>query len=173
MLNDTLANAMSAIKDAERAGKKECIVKPASKLIGRVLKVMQDNGYISSFEWVDDGKSGMFNVTLKGSINDCNIIKPRFPERGWGKNIRFLKSKNNFLEFMRVRLDGTKPLGQTVQGSRCSDYYPWHAALRLYRDPANPGQGQVTRRQNREVHRINCVGPGFILILDFTAMESN
>ena len=78
MLNDTLATAMSAIKNAERAGKQECRVKPASKLIGRALKVMQDNGYISSFEWIDDGKAGLFNVTLKGSINDCNVIKPRY-----------------------------------------------------------------------------------------------
>ncbi len=78
MLNDTLANAMSAIKNAERAGKGECMVKPASKLIGRALKVMQDSGYISSFEWVDDGKSGVFRITLAGGINDCSVIKPRY-----------------------------------------------------------------------------------------------
>ena len=78
MLNDTLANALSTIKNAERAGKPECMVAPASKLIGRSLKVMQDQGYIHSFEWVDDGKAGMFNVTLKGAINDCNVIKPRY-----------------------------------------------------------------------------------------------
>ena len=81
MLNDTLATAMSAIKNAERVGKRDCLVKPASKLIGRALKVMQDNGYISSFEWIDDGKAGIFNVTLKGSINDCSVIKPRYSIR--------------------------------------------------------------------------------------------
>jgi len=78
MLNDPLANALVAIKNAERVGKRECIIKPASKLIGRVLKLMQDYGYIEVFEWIDDGKSGIFKVILKGNINDCNVIKPRY-----------------------------------------------------------------------------------------------
>lgn len=78
MLNDPLANALAAIKNAERVGKRECIIKPASKLIGRVLKLMQDYGYIEVFEWVDDGKAGVFKVILKGNINDCNVIKPRY-----------------------------------------------------------------------------------------------
>ncbi|KAA0006048.1 MAG: 30S ribosomal protein S8 [Thermoplasmata archaeon] len=78
MLNDTLANALAAIKNAERVGKRECIIKPASKMIGRVLKLLQDYGYIEAFEWVDDGKSGLFKILLKGNINDCNVIKPRY-----------------------------------------------------------------------------------------------
>jgi len=77
MLNDPLADALATIKNAERVGRRECIVKPASKLIGRVLKVMQDYGYIEAFEWIDDGKGGVFKVKLKGNINNCNVIKPR------------------------------------------------------------------------------------------------
>ncbi|MCD6447438.1 MAG: 30S ribosomal protein S8 [Thermoplasmata archaeon] len=77
MLNDPLADALATIKNAERVGKRECMVKPASKLIGRVLKVMQDYGYIEAFEWIDDGKGGIFKVKLKGNINNCNVIKPR------------------------------------------------------------------------------------------------
>ncbi len=78
MLNDTLADALSTIKNAERAGKGSCSVAPASKLIGRVLKVMQENSYIESFEWVDNGKAGVFKIKLVGNINDCNVIKPRY-----------------------------------------------------------------------------------------------
>jgi len=78
MLNDPLADALSAIKNAERIGKRECIVKPASKLIGRVLKVMQKYEYVEAFEWIDNGKGGIFKVKLKGNINDCNVIKPRY-----------------------------------------------------------------------------------------------
>ena len=77
-LNDPLADALTLIKNAERIGKLECEVRPASKLIGRVLKVMNDQGYIGSFEFVDDGKSGVFRVKLVGRINDCGVIKPRF-----------------------------------------------------------------------------------------------
>ena len=78
MLNDPLADALTTIKNAERVGKRECIVKPASKMIGRVLKVMQENDYIESFEWINDGKGGMFRIRTKGNINDCNVIKPRY-----------------------------------------------------------------------------------------------
>jgi small subunit ribosomal protein S8 len=78
MLQDPLADALSVIKNAERVGKGVVLVKPASKLIGRVLKVMQEQGYIGPFEFVDDGKSGAFHVELLGNINDCGVIKPRY-----------------------------------------------------------------------------------------------
>ena len=78
MQHDPLADAMSRIKNAEMAGKGECIIRPSSKLIGHVLKVMQDNSYISQFEYLEDGKAGRFRVKLNGNINDCGIIKPRF-----------------------------------------------------------------------------------------------
>ncbi|MCU0798080.1 MAG: 30S ribosomal protein S8 [Candidatus Thermoplasmatota archaeon] len=81
MMNDPLSDALSVMKNAERAGKNECVVKPASKLIGRVLKVIQENGYIKEFEYSEDGRAGSFRVHLNGNINDCNVIKPRFSVR--------------------------------------------------------------------------------------------
>ncbi|MBI5001556.1 MAG: 30S ribosomal protein S8 [Euryarchaeota archaeon] len=78
MQHDPLNDAMSLIKNAERAGKKECEICPSSKLIGRVLKVMQEEGYISQFEFLEDGRAGRFRVSLRGHINDCGVIKPRF-----------------------------------------------------------------------------------------------
>ncbi|MFH7882615.1 MAG: 30S ribosomal protein S8 [Candidatus Aenigmatarchaeota archaeon] len=76
MQQDLLADALSTIKNAERIGKKECLVK-ASRLINEILKVMEKEGYINSFEFIDDGKSGKFKIELKGKIIDCNVIKPR------------------------------------------------------------------------------------------------
>ncbi len=78
MQHDPLADALSLIKNAEKAGKIECDIKPASKLIGRVLKVMQDSSYIGQFEFMEDGKSGTFKVKLIGNINNCGVIKPRY-----------------------------------------------------------------------------------------------
>ena len=78
-LLDPLANALSHITNSERVGKKEAYIKPASKLIGEVLRVMQENGYIGEFEFIDDHKAGYFEVELKGAINDCGAIKPRYP----------------------------------------------------------------------------------------------
>ena len=78
MRQDSLNDAMSVIKNAEKVGKGECTIRPSSKLIGRVLKVMQESGYIRQFELVQDGRSGMFKVALSGHINDCGVIRPRY-----------------------------------------------------------------------------------------------
>jgi small subunit ribosomal protein S8 len=77
---DNLADALTAIKNAERVGKKECVT-PASKLIKAVFQILQKQDYIGQFEFIDDGKSGKFRVELKGKIIDCNAIKPRFSVR--------------------------------------------------------------------------------------------
>jgi len=78
MQQDTLNDAMAVIKNAEKVGKGECTVRPSSKLVGRVLKVMQESGYIRQFELVEDGRSRIFRVALSGQINDCGVIRPRY-----------------------------------------------------------------------------------------------
>lgn len=97
MLIDPLADALSVIKNAEDIGNPDCTIQPASKLIGKVLKVMKDKGYIGEFEFIDDGKSGLFKIQLKGKINKCGVIKPRHPVGNreyekWEK--RFLPARN-------------------------------------------------------------------------------
>lgn len=93
---DSLANGLTSIMNNEMRNKHECIISPASKLLGRVLRVMQLNGYIGEFEFIDDGRSGKFKVQLLGRINKCGAIRPRFPVRGnemeeWEK--KFLPSR--------------------------------------------------------------------------------
>jgi len=81
---DPLADALSAIKNAERVGKKEVIIKVGSKLIENVLKVMQQYGYVGQFERIqysDRAMSFMIRVELLGRINNCNAIKPRYSVR--------------------------------------------------------------------------------------------
>src|SRR3972149_5675121 len=78
MLQDPLNDAMVAIRNAETAGKGEVILRPASKLIGHVLKVMEEHAYIRSFEFVEDGRGNLYRVGLVGSFNNCGVIKPRF-----------------------------------------------------------------------------------------------
>ena len=79
MLNDPLANALSLIKNAESKGKGTCIINPSSKLIGGVLNLLKEKGYISEFEYIEDEKAGIFQVKLIGNINNCGVIKPRYP----------------------------------------------------------------------------------------------
>jgi len=76
---DVVANGLIIIKNAEIRRKKECVIYPASKLLGNILRVMQKYGYIGEFEYIDDGRSGKFKVQLLGRINKCAAIKPRFP----------------------------------------------------------------------------------------------
>ena len=54
---DTLTNGLITIINNEMRNKRECIISPASKLLGRVLRIMQLNGYIGEFEFIDDGRS--------------------------------------------------------------------------------------------------------------------
>ncbi|MGB9914120.1 MAG: 30S ribosomal protein S8 [Candidatus Bathyarchaeales archaeon] len=94
---DTLANGLITIINNEVRNKRECVIGPASKLLGRVLRIMQLNGYIGEFEFIDDGRSGKFKVQLLGRINKCGAIKPRFPVKvsefeQWEK--KFLPSRD-------------------------------------------------------------------------------
>jgi len=75
---DTLANGLTTVINNETRNKHECIIGPASKLLGRVLRIMQLNGYIGEFEFIDDGRLGKFKVQLLGRINKCGAIRPRF-----------------------------------------------------------------------------------------------
>jgi small subunit ribosomal protein S8 len=93
MLLDPLADALSTIKNAEMTGKPDCTLRPASKLIGNVLKVIKEKGYIGDFEFIDDGKSGIFKVQLKGKINKCGVIRPRHAV----KNTDFEKWEKRYL----------------------------------------------------------------------------
>ena len=76
---DPLADALNAIKNAEMAGKREVTVYPASKLILRVLEIMQKHGYVKEFEFIDDGREGMIRIVLNGAITKCGAIRPRYP----------------------------------------------------------------------------------------------
>ena len=78
---DTLANGLITVVNNEMRNKRECMISPASKLLGRVLRIMQLNGYVGEFEFIDDGRSGKFKVQLLGRINKCGAIRPRFSVR--------------------------------------------------------------------------------------------
>lgn len=96
MRHDILADALSAIKNAERAGKSEVTVQ-ASNTIKEVLRIAQQFGYIGQYEFIDDRKSGQLKVSLIGKITDCGSIKPRYSTKvseltKW--EMRYLPSRN-------------------------------------------------------------------------------
>ena len=78
-LNDPLSNALSHILNCERLGKSECYIKINSKLVRNVLDILRKEGYVGDYTVIPNGKSGILKLNLLGNINNCNVIKPRFP----------------------------------------------------------------------------------------------
>ena len=95
---DPLINALNTIMNHEgRRRKTECIITPASGLVGRVLRLIQAKGYIGEIEFIDDGRQGKFRVQLFGRINECKAVTPRYATKvremeKWEK--RFLPSRD-------------------------------------------------------------------------------
>lgn len=93
MLNDPLANVMSVMLSHEEIGKPECMIKPSSKIIKEILKVMKANGYIEDFKEIEDSRGTYIKLKLNGSINKCGVIKPRYSV----KYADIEKSENRYL----------------------------------------------------------------------------
>jgi len=74
VLNDCL----NAIVNAERRGKRQVLIKPASKVVIKFLEVMMKHGYIGEFEIIDDHRGQKIVIELNGHLNKCGIISPRF-----------------------------------------------------------------------------------------------
>ena len=94
---DTLADALNAMKVGERSGKASVMLRPASKVIKRVLEILKEEGYVEGFSFIDDGLSGKLSVQLEGKINECRVVKPRFAVKNtdWEKwEGRFLPAKD-------------------------------------------------------------------------------
>ncbi|MFO8016406.1 MAG: 30S ribosomal protein S8 [Candidatus Woesearchaeota archaeon] len=77
-LNDPLANALSVINNYEKSGKQECRIKPQSRVIKEVLRIMNEKHHLGSSEEEEDGRGGYLKVNLLGKINRCGAVKPRY-----------------------------------------------------------------------------------------------
>ena len=78
VLISVLSDALKTILNAERAGKRQVLIRPSSKVIIRFLKLMQKRNYIGAFEVVDDRRGGKVVIELLWRITKCGVISPRF-----------------------------------------------------------------------------------------------
>ncbi|KAG5791402.1 hypothetical protein H9Q69_009559 [Fusarium xylarioides] len=77
-----LHDALNAINNAEKAGKRQVLIRPSSKVIIKFLQVMQRHvALIGEFEEVDDHRSGKIVVQLNGRLNKTGVISPRYNVR--------------------------------------------------------------------------------------------
>jgi small subunit ribosomal protein S8 len=77
-MNDTIASALSKIETYDKLGRKKVELTPSSKLLVGILKIMNELGYVGTFEEVDNKRGGIIVLNLINKINKCGVIKPRF-----------------------------------------------------------------------------------------------
>lgn len=75
---DPIMDALTKIRNAEVASKKEVNLMPASKFLGEILKIAKDNGYIEEYKLNDSNGVVSIKVELNGKLNTCKAIKPRY-----------------------------------------------------------------------------------------------
>lgn len=72
-MTDPIADMLTRIRNANQA-KHEVVEMPASRLKLEILEVLKNEGYISEYEKIEDGKQGVIKVTLK-YVNKERVIK--------------------------------------------------------------------------------------------------
>ena len=63
-ITDPIADMLTRIRNAGSA-KHEIVDVPASKMKKAIAQILLDEGYIKSFQLVDDGTQGIIRITLK------------------------------------------------------------------------------------------------------------
>lgn len=78
VLNDPIADALSKINNAEKAGQKEVQIVSVSNLMLKVFDLLRDNLYLGEYIVTNTTRGRILKLNLLGHINKCGAIKPRF-----------------------------------------------------------------------------------------------
>ena len=71
---DPIADMLTRIRNASSA-KHDSVEVPASNMKKQIAQILADEGYIKSFNVIDDGKQGMIKVFLKYGVNKSQVIQ--------------------------------------------------------------------------------------------------
>ena len=72
-ITDTIADMLTRIRNASSA-KHDSVDIPASKSKKAIAQILVDEGYISNFSVIEDGKQGVIKITLKYGTSKSQII---------------------------------------------------------------------------------------------------
>ena len=72
-ISDVIADMLTRIRNANNA-KHESVDIPASNMKKAIADILLEEGYIKSYEIIDDGKQGMIHITLKYGANKEKVI---------------------------------------------------------------------------------------------------
>ncbi len=73
-ITDPIADMLTRIRNASSA-KHETVDIPASNMKKQIAQILVDEGYIKSYNVVDDGKQGIIKVFLKYGPNKTKVIQ--------------------------------------------------------------------------------------------------
>lgn len=72
-ITDSIADLLTRIRNANTA-KQDTVDVPASNMKKSIAQILVDEGYIKSFQVIDDGKQGIIRITLKYGENKTPVI---------------------------------------------------------------------------------------------------
>jgi small subunit ribosomal protein S8 len=73
-VTDAIADMLTRIRNANTA-KHETVDIPASKIKKAIADILVDEGYVKSYQIIEDGKQGIIKVTLKYGPGKARIIQ--------------------------------------------------------------------------------------------------
>ena len=73
-ITDPIADMLTRIRNASSA-KHETVDIPASNMKKQIAQILVDEGYVKSYNVVDDGKQGILKVFLKYGPNKTKVIQ--------------------------------------------------------------------------------------------------
>lgn len=72
-ITDSIADMLTRIRNANSA-KHGTVDIPASKMKKAIAQILLDEGYIKSFQLIEDGKQGIIRIVLKYGENKTQVI---------------------------------------------------------------------------------------------------
>ena len=74
LMNDPIADMLTRIRNALIA-RHDTVTLPASNMKKSIAKIMLDEGYVKSVDYIDDGLQGQIKIVLKYAEGKQSVIK--------------------------------------------------------------------------------------------------